>query len=762
MRALTVRRIGLLGFAIAVTLIALAAWGSYRAVVDLREATLHVRHTLRVRQQAEIVLSLLKDAETAQRGYVVTGREEYLQPHQSTVALLPRHLEQLRMLVADDPRQRGDVATIEALIRDKLREVDDAIAARRQGGFAAAARVIDSGYGMRIMDRLREAVRRVLEAEEGMFSERAVLEERRARVAMFVTIGGLALAVLLLVAAIALLTVATRQREREQAGRDAAEAAARASQESEARLVVTLASIGDGVITTDERGRVTMVNAVAQNLTGWSDAEARGRPLDDVLRLVNEETRQPVDHPVGKVLQEGKVVGLANHTILMARNGREIPIDDSAAPIRGPDGRAFGVVMVFRDVTERRHEEAARADLLRREQEGRQEAEGASRSKDEFVAMLSHELRTPLSAIVGWVHLLRTAALTPESRQRALDVIERSTRTQMQLIEDLLDVSAIITGNLRVDRRAVDLAAVVEAAIEAVRPSLEAKGLELRTQVEPAVPPVSGDPDRLQQVMSNLMTNAVKFTPAGGVIEVELRRRDSDVEVQVRDTGCGIEAEFLPHVFDRFQRAEAGRASARAGLGLGLAIVHRIVDLHGGVVLADSAGAGHGACFTVRLPVPVGLDGTAVGPALEEAAAIAPSLPRPLEGVRVLVVEDQADARELIAVVLQQAGAQVTGVASAAEALRVFVAEGFDAIVSDIGLPDGDGYKLLQRIRQRGATVPAIALTAYTRIEDRERALSAGFQLHMAKPIEPWRLVAAVSTVCQRTSPPDCPPQTGA
>ena len=284
--------------------------------------------------------------------------------------------------------------------------------------------------------------------------------------------------------------------------------------------------------------------------------------------------------------------------------------------------------MVFRDVTERRHEEAARADLLRREQEGRQEAEGASRSKDEFVAMLSHELRTPLSAIVGWVHLLRTAALNAEARQRALDVIERSTRTQMQLIEDLLDVSAIITGNLRVDRRVVDLAAVVEAAIETVRPSLEAKGLELRTQLDPTIPSVSGDPDRLQQVVWNLMTNAVKFTPAGGVIDVALRRRDSDVEIQVKDTGCGIEAEFLPHVFDRFQQAEAGRASARAGLGLGLAIVQRIVDLHGGVVPAESAGSGRGACFTVRLPVPVGLDGTAVGPRSKRAA-----LARPCRGL---------------------------------------------------------------------------------------------------------------------------------
>ena len=438
------------------------------------------------------------------------------------------------------------------------------------------------------------------------------------------------------------------------------------------------------------------------------------------------------------------------------------PSTTAPRPSEGPDGRLFGVVMVFRDVTERRREEAARADLLRREQEGRQEAEGVSRSKDEFVAMLSHELRTPLSAIVGWVHVLRTASWTAESRQRALDAIERSTRTQMQLIEDLLDISAIITGNLRVDRRVVDLAAVVEAAIDTVRPALEAKGLTLRTHIDATVPAVSGDPDRLQQVVWNLLTNAVKFTPAGGSIDVALRRRDADVEIQVRDTGSGIEAEFLPHVFDRFQQAEAGRASARAGLGLGLAIVQRLVDLHGGAVSAESAGPGQGACFTVRLPVAVGLDGTAVGPLLERAPALGPPVSRPLEGVRVLVVEDQADARDLIVVVLQQAGARVTGAASTAEALRAFVAEGFDAIVSDIGLPDGDGYKLLQRIRQRGATVPAIALTAYTRVEDRERALSAGFQLHMAKPIEPWRLVAAVSAVCQRDALPEPPTRTSA
>ena len=758
MRALTVRRIGVVGFAIAVALIALAAWASYRSVADLREATRHVRNTLRVRQQAEVVLSLLKDAETAQRGYVVTGREEYLEPYRSTVALLPSHFEQLRALVVGDARQRDQVTALEALIRDKLREVDDAIAARRQGGFDAAVRAIDSGQGKRLMDRLRETVARILVAEEATFSVRRAQEERRAQVATTISIAGLALAVLLLVGATAFLIVATRQRERERAARDSAEAAVRASQESAARLAVTLASIGDGVIATDERGRVTMMNAVAEGLTGWRDADARGRPLDDVLHLVNEETRHPVDHPVARVLQEGKIVGLANHTVLVATDGREIPIDDSAAPIRGPDGRLFGVVMVFRDVTERRREESTRADLLRRAQEARQEAEGVSRSKDEFVAMLSHELRTPLSAIVGWVHLLRSSTLNAESRQRALDVIERSTRTQMQLIEDLLDVSAIITGNLRVERRAVDLRAVAEAAMETVRPTLEAKGLELRTRIDASAPAVSGDSDRLQQVVWNLLTNAVKFTPAGGSVEVELRCRDSHVEVQVADTGRGIEAEFLPHVFDRFQQADGSHASARAGLGLGLAIVQRIVALHGGVVSAESAGPGLGARFTVSLPVPEAMPEAPVGPAVDTALAIASSPPRPLEGLRALVVEDQVDARDLILVVLHEAGAQVTGAASVADALRAFAAESFDVVVSDIGLPDGDGYKLLQRIRQRGATVPVIALTAYTRVEDRRRALSAGFQLHVAKPIEPRRLVHAVSTVCQLAGFTDGPP----
>jgi PAS domain S-box-containing protein len=757
MRALTVRRIGLLGFAVAVALIALAAWGSYRAVADLREATRGVRQTLRVRQQAEIVLSLVKDAETAQRGYVVTGREEYLAPYQSAMALLPRHLDELRALVAASPGQRDLVTRVERLTADKLRETADTIAVRRQGGFDAAARAIDAGHGKQLMDRLREEMARLLDGEEAVFSVRRALEEGRARIAMAVTIGGLSLAVLLLVGAAALLVASTRQRERERAARDSAEAAARASQESEARLAVTLASIGDGVVTTDAGGRVTMMNAVAQNLSGWSGGDAEGRLLEQVLRLVNEETRQPVDHPVLKVLQKGQVVGLANHTVLLARDGREIPIDDSAAPIRGPDGRLFGVVMVFRDVTERRREDAVRADLLRREQEGRQEAEGASRSKDEFVAVLSHELRTPLSAIVGWVHVLRTTVLADTARERALDAIERSARTQMQLIEDLLDVSAIITGNLRVDRRAVDLTAVVEAAIDTVRPALEAKGLVLRTDLDASSPTVSGDPDRLQQVVWNLLSNAVKFTPGGGAIAVALKRQAGDAEIVVTDTGRGIEADFLPHVFDRFQQAEAGRASARTGLGLGLAIVQRIVDLHGGTVAAESAGPGRGATFTVRLPVAAELDGAAVGPGLVLAPPRESSVLRPLEGVRVLVVEDQAEARDLIVLVLQQAGAEVTGASSTAEALRAFVAEGFDAIVSDIGLPDGDGYKLLQRIRQRGTTVPAIALTAYARVEDRERALGAGFQLHMAKPIEPWRLVAAVGTLCRRQPLPTPP-----
>ena len=548
----------------------------------------------------------------------------------------------------------------------------------------------------------------------------------------------------------------TQARERERAARATAEAVAVATASSEAWLRTTLASIGDAVIATDDSGHVRTMNGVAQRLTGWTEEEGRGRPLDEVFRVVNEESGRPVENPITKVLREGQIVGLANHTALLDRNGRAIPIDDSAAPIRTPEGRLMGVVMVFRDVTERRQAERQQAVAIEREREARREAEAAARSKDEFVATLSHELRTPLNAIFGWVQLLRGGALDDGARVHALEVIERSTRTQTRMVEDLLDVSRMMSGNLRIEPRPVDLSAVVNAAVDAVRPALDAKSLNLVTGLDSEAGPVAGDPERLQQVIWNLLTNAIKFTPRGGRIEVRLERRDSGVQVQVSDSGRGIAPDFVPRVFERFSQAEASSSRSQPGLGIGLALVRHLVELHGGTVQVASDGEGRGATFTVRLPVPATLQGhRAGGPDSHPASPVVDPL-RPLSGLHVLAVDDDADARELLRVAFQQAGARVTVADSARAALAALEAVAPSVLVSDIGMPDQNGYELLEQVRaaEHGSRLPAVALTAYARVEDRDRAIRAGFQLHIAKPIDPAMLVRAVALVCGRIERP--------
>jgi PAS domain S-box-containing protein len=592
----------------------------------------------------------------------------------------------------------------------------------------------------------------MLAEEDRRYGAHVVSEGRLSGAALRASLGGAAAALLLIAAAMALLHRMTQAKERERAARATAEAVAVATASSEAWLRTTLASICDAVIATDDSGHVKTMNGIAQRLTGWTEEEGRGRPLDEVFRVVNEESGHPVENPITKVLREGQIVGLANHIALLDRNGRAIPIDDSAAPIRTPEGRLMGVVMVFRDVTERRQAERQQAGAIEREREARREAEAAARSKDEFVATLSHELRTPLNAIFGWVQLLRGGALDDGARVHALEVIERSTRTQTRMVEDLLDVSRMMSGNLRIEPRPVDLAAVVNAAVDAVRPALDAKSLNLVTGLDSEAGPVAGDPERLQQVIWNLLTNAIKFTPRGGRIDVRLERRDSGVQVQVSDSGRGIAPDFVPRVFERFSQAEASSSRSQPGLGIGLALVRHLVELHGGTVQVASDGEGRGATFTVRLPVPATLQGhRAGGPDSHPASPVVDPM-RPLSGLHVLAVDDDADARELLRVAFQQAGARVTVADSARAALAALEAMAPSVLVSDIGMPDQNGYELLEQVRaaEHGSRLPAVALTAYARVEDRDRAIRAGFQLHIAKPIDPAMLVRAVALVCGR------------
>ena len=386
-------------------------------------------------------------------------------------------------------------------------------------------------------------------------------------------------------------------------------------------------------------------------------------------------------------------------------------------------------------------------DLVRREQTLRMQAEAASRMKDDFLATLSHELRTPLNAILGWASIL---ARTDQDRARvshAVRVIERNARVQSQMVEELLDVSRIATGRVKLNVSDVLVAPAIDAAMESVRPAAEAKNVALRKQLDPAVKTTRADARRLQQIIWNLLSNAVRFTPAGGHVDVSVRNADPGfLEIIVSDTGCGIDAEFLPHVFERFRQADSSTTRIHGGLGLGLAIVHDLVGMHGGTVHADSAGVGKGTTFTVRLP--------ASAPRKSDAkpAAWLQSEPR-LTGANVLVVDDDADAREVLRMILEEAGAKVTTASSARETREVFPKVHPNLLIADIGMPEEDGYSLIVSIRNQEkaiADVPAIALTAHTRPEDVEHALASGFQIHMAKPIDSSQLVDSIASLFNR------------
>jgi PAS domain S-box-containing protein len=500
---------------------------------------------------------------------------------------------------------------------------------------------------------------------------------------------------------------------------------------------VSLRSVGDALIVTDIEGRVLTMNSVAEELTGWSESEAQQQSIAKVFEIVNEQTRATVENPIDRVCREGRVVGLANHTVLLARDGREIPIDDSGAPIWSEDGRVAGAVLVFRDITARREAERERAALL-------VEAQAANRAKDEFLAVLSHELRTPLTAILGWAQVLKEAA-SPDLETRSVEAIERNARRQAHLIDDVLDLSRIVARKLRLELAPVDIAHVIEAAIDTVRPLIDGKGLELHVDLG-SCDTVLGDADRLQQVVWNLLSNAVKFTPHRGRLDVTTKREGTFCAITVRDTGVGISPDFLPLVFERFRQEESGSNRRYGGLGLGLTIVRHIVEMHGGTISASSEGPGRGAAFTVRLALAAD---HAVPAASRKRVGTQREAPR-LEGVCVLAVDDEPDARGFVFEALREAGADVRIASSAAEALETLKRFQPDVLIADLEMPGEDGFMLLRRVREAGHQVPAIAVTAHSSVEDRSRVLAAGFRLHVPKPVDVAELRLLVASVIRR------------
>jgi PAS domain S-box-containing protein len=523
------------------------------------------------------------------------------------------------------------------------------------------------------------------------------------------------------------------------------------------QLGAIVASSEDAIIGKDLNSIITSWNFGAERIFGYTADEMIGT---SIMRLIPPD-RQEEEREILSRIRRGERFDHFE-TVRLAKDGRQLNLSITVSPIKDGTGRVMGASKVARDITERkRAEEQAemanheRLRLLESEREARSQSEQASRIKDEFLATLSHELRTPLNAVLGWANILRLGKLQGEELQQGLDAIERNARIQAQLIEDLLDMSRIISGKVRLDMQMIDLPAVLNESIETLRATAEAKGVRLKALRHPVPVPISGDPNRLQQVFWNLLQNAIKFTSKDGKVRVRLQTFGSHVEISITDTGEGIAPDFLPYVFERFRQGDPSTTRRHGGLGLGLAIVKQLVELHGGNVRAKSGGLGQGATFTVHLPLAAGYS----DPAEERhtGVSLCENQPLPevsLANVHVLLVDDEADARAVVKRLLEMAGATVSMAASGLEAFESILARRPDVLVCDIGMPEEDGYSLIRRLRvleeSQESTLPAVALTAYARSEDRTQAMRSGFQNHLAKPVEPAELVAVVRSLAGR------------
>lgn len=534
------------------------------------------------------------------------------------------------------------------------------------------------------------------------------------------------------------------------------------AEEARATLAAIVESSDDAIISKDLNGVITSWNRGAERLFGYTGEEAIGH---SVAMLIPPD-RLDEEPEILRQLRLGKSVE-PYETIRRRKDGTLIDISLSVSPISDERGRVVGASKIARDISERKRAEAELKALITREQEARTSAEVANRVKDEFLAMVSHELRTPLNAIVGWTLLLKSGNLDQPEIERAIQIIDRNAKAQAMIIDELLDVSRIISGKLKIEMKAVDLPNVIEAAIDGVRLSADAKAIEVIHSLDSQAGPVAGDAVRLQQVIWNLLTNAIKFTPKGGRVVVELKRSASDVKIIVTDNGEGIPPEFLPQIFERFQQGDSSSKRMHGGLGLGLSIVRTLIRMHGGSVQGESEGKGRGATFTVSLPLmegtpPDGLDVDfeSLMPRIEQASedgddkAAGNLKTNVLSGLRVLAVDDQLDTRELITLTLTRHGAEVRACKSVAETLRMIQDWRPEIIVSDIGMPGEDGYDLIRKIRalklEDGGRIPAIALTGYAGADDELKARAAGYQVQLTKPIDLRVLTSTIAELAGR------------
>jgi len=524
-------------------------------------------------------------------------------------------------------------------------------------------------------------------------------------------------------------------------------------EESTIRLAAIVASSNDAIIGKTLEGIITNWNDGARRIFGYSEEEIVGQPINILI----PDDRQDEEPKIIERLKRGERVDHFQ-TVRVRKDGQKIDLSLTISPIRNALGQIIGASKIARDITEHIRLQEERERLLQQAQSAREQAEMANRVKDEFVATVSHELRTPLNAILGWSSMLLGDKLKGADARRGLETIERNARLQAQLIEDILDVSRSISGKLRLDIKPVELISVIRAAVDAVRPAAEGKDIQLQLLLDPAADHVQADATRMQQIIWNLVANAIKFTPKKGFVQVKLDRVESRAQVTVTDTGEGISPDFLPFIFNRFQQGDGTTTRRHGGLGLGLAIARHLVEMHGGTIAAASEGVDKGSTFTVTFPLVAlrSASGSLVPPQLLSTAQESHSNGNTqisLKGLRILAIDDEPDVRDMLQTLLQDYGANVLTAASAEEGLEALAAWRPHVLISDIGMPDEDGYSLIRKIRaltpEQGSDVPAIALTGYVRVEERMRALEAGYQMFVPKPVETNELISIIDDLCR-------------
>jgi PAS domain S-box-containing protein len=737
---------------------------SYRSLNDLTQTADQVTDTHLVMSKLEEVLSDIKDVMSGYRGYVLTGKDSYLDLYYEGRRSVDLEFQKLRNMTANNSRQSLKLDEIERLKDGILRLSEEIVETRRTRGFKAGLALLERDQAQPLMVEIRQRAKEMEAEETRLLRLRQAAARSSARHTKMVLAAGSLVGVLL-------TTLATLAVRSELGKRKRAEDALRQSNVELERRVAERTSELSGVT---RRLQFALdgarLGAWSVDLPGgrfWADDASKAMHEFELGQTINaiEEACiniHPEDRPGARARFTEAVQNRAEleceYRVVMPDGGeRWIAASGQIIQSDLDEPQSFRMFGIVQDITERKQAEAERELLLANEQAARQTAEEASRMKDEFLAVLSHELRSPLNAIVGYANLMRDGRCRPEEAPRMLDIVLRNARTQQQLIDDLLDVSRIITGKMGLNLGPVEPEAVIRSALDVVRPAAEAKQITFDVEFDPSVGIITGDADRLQQAVWNLLSNAVKFTPAGGKVTVRLTRDAPHIEIAVSDTGKGIKPEYLPYVFNRFSQEDYSTTRRYGGLGLGLSIVRHVAELHGGSVRAASEGEGRGATFVIRLPIGMGLAaGTQnadkiTGYAPHEAARGGGMR---LNGARVLVVDDDEDTRQLLKRVLESHGAAVKTAASAAEALEVIAAGPPDALVADIGMPDEDGYSLMREVRRlpssHGGIVPALALTAYARPEDRARALTAGFQQYVAKPVEPDELAAVVAKLAGR------------